>query len=184
MRKQDLRNGMIVRLKGFNNLGLILRGNIFSLFNNEEKYRFEELEKYNDNMEHYSDEKLNIIAIYESKAPNILEVFRREEINHLNLIWEQKKEVDWSKVPSGTKVKCWDHDDRKYEGIFLEYRKTEDIYPFHVFVPGDDEIIWRSCELDSEKNEEHDLEEEWLKCDGYDFYKWLFENFYVIRKQA
>ena len=71
-----------------------------------------------------------------------------------------------------------------YEGILLRYKKTDDIYPFYVYVPGDEEIVWKHCEVNSEEIKPYDIEQKWFESDEDDFNKWLFKNFHVIRKQV
>ena len=172
MRKQDLKDGMVVELRN-GERNIILNGKVMSFIS------FTSLDGYNNDLTDKNTSRLDIVKVFSSDI-DILNDIKTVS----NVIWERKKEVDWSKVPIGTKVICWDDCDKKYEGIFLRYKETEDIYPFYVFVPGDEEVVWKHCEVNSEEIESYDIEQEWFKSDGDDFYEWLFKNFHVIRKQA
>lgn len=96
MKKSDLKDGMIVEYKD-GSFGLKLGAGIIS---NNEHLEIEDLEENLTTI----DELDVIVRVYES-----VNVHFFSEINDkskLKLIWERKKEIDWSKVPKWTKVRC------------------------------------------------------------------------------
>lgn len=75
-----------------------------------------------------------------------------------------EREIDWSKVPVGTRIKCWDivsGIDKHHAGIFLCYTKTyagDDEYPF--IIVRDDKarsMRYEHCEIIE------DIKEGWYK---------------------
>ena len=172
MRKQDLKDGMVVELRN-GERNIILNGKVMSFIS------FTSLDGYNNDLTDKNTSRLDIVKVFSSDI-NILNDIKTVS----NVIWERKKEVDWSKVPIGTKVVCWDDCNKKYEGIFLRHKKNEYIYPFYVYVPGNEEVVWKHCEVNSEEIESYDIEQKWFESDEDDFNEWLFKNFHVIRKQV
>lgn len=132
MKKSDLKDGMIVELN-YGKMGIIL--------NNSIRYNvgFDRLNIFDDNLRF---EDVTIDRIYEvtNDCCSIKEVLNKD---NLTLMWERKKEIDWSKVPFGIKVfvcdyplseeeiknKCFHDDEEPYE--FICYR--DEIKKFIVF---------------------------------------------------
>lgn len=128
MKLQNLENGMIVTLRYGNECLLVddkLIANNFRLHN--------KLDNYNDNLTSKGNEQYDIVKV--------------QSFNKVDTLWE-RKEVDWSKVPFGTKVRVWYYScNEKLEGRFIRYKDYEDTHKFEVFVEGKDHIDWAECEL-------------------------------------
>lgn len=186
MRKSDLKNGMILELRN-GDMCIVIGDKLLDLTT------YMDLVSYNDNLT-CTDTEFDVIRVYENK--DMCGLDDKCNIERLNLIWE-RKEIDWSKVPFGTRVKCWDYDYDILEGKFIRYKKDEDLYKFEVFVEGEEEIGWRYCELIEEpitrdevkKSYIEYLKEEYL-CSGEDIdYEevnvlthYIFKNYNVTRK--
>lgn len=139
MELKDLKNGMIVELR---------KGNRFIIVNN---YMLGDtwyiLDGYNNDLTDKHDEKNDIVKIYEVVSGYAINYILKPSSDYgVKLLWE-RKEIDWSKVPFGTKVKCWDCDYDILEGKFIRYKKDEDLFKFEVLVEGEEEIGWKYCEL-------------------------------------
>lgn len=159
MQKLDLKDGMVVELR---------KGARFMYINN---YLYNEIHEYNishynNDLIHYQDIKiLDIVKVYRVDVANIKNIFKLIKLGdlltdkYLKLIWE-RKEIDWSKVPFGTKVICWDDNKRNAkEGKFLAY-KNNTYYPFRVYIDFkdyDEEVSWKNCELVEELKEEREF---------------------------
>ena len=149
MKKSDLKDGMKVKLReGSYMSALVSRGLLYSIPESECDYYSEylELKSYTDDLSHSAEED------FIEKDFDIMKIYDIQD----KLIWE-RKEVDWSKVPFGTKVKCWDDTDKEpYNGVFLEYN-SDNMYPFQVYVPKKD-CAWENCELAEEVQEAEETE--------------------------
>lgn len=95
MKKSDLKDGMIVELN-YGEMGIIL--------NNSIRYNvgFDRLNIFDDNLRF---EDVTIDRIYEvtNDCCSIKEVLNKD---NLTLMWKRPREIDWSKVPKWTKVRC------------------------------------------------------------------------------
>lgn len=103
MKKSDLKDGMIIELSN-GIFGILINGFI--------RHRMGAicLKEFNEDMTYnlYKSKNVDIIAIYspidiDNDGTNIEDIMRG---NSLRKIWERKKEIDWSKVPKWTKVRC------------------------------------------------------------------------------
>lgn len=100
MKKSDLENGMIIEWNdNFNELGVIIGDSI------RYKNGYDELSILDENLRYKKDKKDYISAIYKVKEKrcSLLNIFKKE---NLELIWKRPREIDWSKVPKWTKVRC------------------------------------------------------------------------------
>lgn len=109
----ELKSGMILKLK------------------NGESYIYFEKDKYlvndkgdtlhygfTDNLIYFENDNLTVMKIYKTKIKHLADLTLNVE---LELIWE-RKEIDWTQIPSGTKVYVQnDINDYLTEGEFLEY---------------------------------------------------------------
>lgn len=192
MKKSDLKSGMIVSLRDWKEK-FILIGDIFC---NATGKDFLELSNYDDDLKHNFNDRFDITEVYKSKYPNLMSSFLGDK---LELIWE-REEVDWSKVPFGTRVRVWDDNkENALEGKFISYYGEE--YPFIVFVNDEENMPWRYCELIEQPKEEkevtyNEIDEKMMKycidnkeheCNGNIScgkctLKFLLENYNVTRK--
>lgn len=97
MKKSDLESGMVIEWNdNFNELGVIIGDSI------RYKNGYDELSILDENLRYKKD---YISAIYKVKEKrcSLLSIFKKE---NLELIWESPREINWSKVPKWTKVRC------------------------------------------------------------------------------
>lgn len=141
MKKTNLKSGMIVESRGGERF-IFVDNRLLSI------KHWMKLETYNDDLlvNRTGLESLDIVKIYKPKEANLDLLLGEKE---LELIWE-RNEIDWSIVPFGTKVRCWDSNKSKSkEGKFLDYINNT-YYPFRVYINHSDyneEVSWRHCEL-------------------------------------
>ena len=146
MKKSDLKNGMIVDLRD---------GTRFICMDHKligmDTYDY--MSEYNEDLTiRWEDDidlkDLDIVKVYDSQCNTINEIFNTNIPTHF-LLWERNEEVDWRRVKFGTKVRVWDDENNKYEGVLLEYIPKE-YYPFRVYVKDSKHkvcILWKHCEL-------------------------------------
>lgn len=187
MNKSDLQDGYGIGLRKYNRCGdaEYYKGYIID-FQTEQMISLGV--DYNDDLTHKYDEDLDIMAVYDDKESKCL--------------WN-REEIDWSKVPLGTKVICYDFENEKFEGIYLGYESKIFTYPFRVYVSNINETRWSHCELIKDICDET-LLKECIKnfdkfctrtklCDECEYGKYLsiedacsirfvFENYNVTRK--
>lgn len=101
MKKSDLKDGMIVQTG--EDLYLVCGDKFLSLNG------YMQFKDYDENLKIKDEgfEKYNINFVY--KEAGSLGLGLKNLLNSTNLlekIWERKKEIDWSKVPKWTKVRC------------------------------------------------------------------------------
>ncbi|MDK0595801.1 hypothetical protein P5F14_15310 [Clostridium perfringens] len=140
MKKSDLKDGMIVETG--EDLYLVCGDKFLSLngymqfkdYDENLKIKDEGFEKYNINFV-YKTECWGLgLKDLLSKTTALKDLLSKTTA--LKLIWERKKEIDWSKVPFGTKVITSDCSD--FEGaleneyIFVGYKEDLKRYPFIV----------------------------------------------------
>ncbi|MCC3870265.1 hypothetical protein [Terrisporobacter mayombei] len=199
MNKSDLKDGMIVELK---------KGTRFMLVN-DCLYN----EKNDYNLSHYNDK---LICTHITKILDIVKVYTIDiskfvknefdsiklkdmlEDKYLKLIWK-REEIDWSKVPIGTKVLVSDTKINWFNGIFLrkiEHSKNDNCFRI-VNLSGDVER-WKYCKLAEETKEKvtfSDIDKEMNKyCDEHNEseicskrcdscgMKYILDNYNVTRK--
>lgn len=164
MKKSDLKDGMIVETG--EDLYLVCGDKFLSLngymgFNDYDenlKIKDEEFEKYNINF------------VYKTECWGLGLKDLLSKTTALKLIWERKKEIDWSKVPFGIKVfvcdyplseeeiknKCFHDDEEPYE--FICYR--DEIKKFIVFDREYNEVYsFKYCYF----HQSVKIKEEWYK---------------------
>lgn len=185
MNKSDLKDGMIVELRNGEELhilhDLLLRKDANMYIGVSSLYGYDR----------------DLLMLNKCSEEDIIKVFDAQN----NLVWE-RKEVDWSKVPFGTKVICWNtyngKDSKRFEGRFIKYDQLNT--GCLVYVKGITDILWGNCELAENSQKDNEiLLEEVIKgydkfcgnkvCDDckykglYDCeYRWLFNNYNVTRK--
>lgn len=155
MKKSDLKDGMIVEYKD-GKFGLKLGARIIS--QNEHL----ELEDLEENLT-TTNELDVIVRIYES-----VNVYFFSEINDkskLKLIWERPREIDWAKVPFGTKVIATDDkEDFKSgcgkHGVFVGYEPMLGEHPFIIANYEKDFVYsYTYCMIDPSQ----EIKEDWYK---------------------
>lgn len=162
MKKSDLKDGMVVELRKGTRLMLI---NDY-LHNEMHEYNFN---NYNEYLIHHQNVNiLDIVKVYIIDISNIKEMFKSIKLKDmladefLKLIWE-REEVDWDKVPVGTKVLVSDNENNWYEHLFIDYRNNED-FKFKCIDAKSKQIHnWKYCKLAEKPKEEvtfYDIEKE------------------------
>ena len=132
MNKSDLKDGMVVVHRNGEEYILIQEGLFKNDFTSDSR-----MFDYNNDLTHKKN-----------KYNDIMQIF---SIGKMIELWE-REEVDWSKVPFGTKVRCWNNVDNKFEGKFLGYDEGANTYI--VFVSTDRVTDWECCELIEDPKEE------------------------------
>ena len=130
MGKNDLKNGMIVTLRrGVEKI--VIGGCLF----NEEGTITSKLDYYNDDLTYTNN----------CTSEDIMKIEYGGKV-----IWE--REIEWDKVPFGTKVRVWDDDELdNLVGRFIYYEESY-AYPFLVFVESEkDTNSFRYCEIIEEE---------------------------------
>lgn len=189
MIKSDLKDGYVVDLRcGLRRVVLFEQ----LLIDYDDKYEVSSdlTEEYRENLTHRSDSNLDIVKIYD---------------NDMELLWE-REEVDWSKVPVGTKVLVSDNGEKEHEGYFIGYRTNNEFYKFHVLIKKGnlyESSYWEHCKLAEKPKEEvtyNDMIDEFneycnahidthdscMGCDyedgGCNTSKFMKDRFTIIRK--
>lgn len=182
MKKSDLINGTIVVFR-HGGESLVVDNNLISRDFNFSRT----LDDFNEDLTNKVNSLHDIVKIIKIGTPN-------------HILWE-RKEIDWSKVPFGTKVICWDFDgETPHEGRFIRYRGYESIHKFEVLVEDDIDICWKYCklveeperevtykELENKYNDFEDVECEECGCCKYKEsnvceFAWILNNYNVTRK--
>ncbi|MDK0797141.1 hypothetical protein P5E92_12890 [Clostridium perfringens] len=155
MKKSDLKDGMIVQVG--EDLYLVCDDKFLGL---NGYMRFEDYDE-NLNLKDKRFEKFNINFVYKSETWGLGLKDLLTSTKLLKLIWERKKEIDWNKVPFGTKVVASDFEERlnrKY--IFVGYKEELEKYPFIVArVLEGEAVSFRYCKI----HPDVDIKEEWYK---------------------
>ena len=99
MKKSDLKDGMIIELRNIEGgLGVVINNLI--LF----KDAYYCLDNFTENLENTYLKDLDVIKVYVLNAHVTMNEILSGKKELLKVIWERKKEIDWSKVPKWTKV--------------------------------------------------------------------------------
>lgn len=144
MKKSDLKDGMVVTLRHGEECLIV---NDMLIKNN---FRFNMfLEEYNEDLTHKKSKNRDIVKV--------------QDFNKESVLWERGKEVDWDKVPVGTKVLVSDNENNWYEHLFIDYRNNED-FKFKCIDAKSKQIHnWKYCKLAEKPKEEvtfYDIEKE------------------------
>lgn len=146
MNKSDLNNGKIVTLR-YGDECLIV--NDVLIKNN---FRFNTyLEEYNENLTHKKNKNYDIVKV--------------QGFNKESVLWK-REEINWSKVPVGTKVLVSDNENNWYEHLFIDYEinlKDEIINFKAIDIISKQIHSWKYCKLAEEPKEEvtsDDIEKE------------------------
>ena len=142
MNKSDFKNGMHVKLRN-GSIREYYKGYFIGVEYNELGY----IDFYDIDLKHDTESELDIMKVF-------------DEDN--NTIWE-REEVDWDKVPVGTKVFCSD-DNKKFTSkiyYFIKYENGQNL--FTVLREDRTYFSWNYCKLAEQAKEEvtfYDIEKE------------------------
>lgn len=148
MNKSDLKDGMMLRLRN-NNIYSLLHGYLLEL-KSDDSY------KIIASMEDYDDEFKNCnVSLDDSSVLDVMKVYDKD----MNELWESKKEIDWNKVPLGTKVLySYDNEDW-FKGYYLNYlpESTKSHYVLNLNRTSSHSSMY--CILIEDKKEEIETDE-------------------------
>lgn len=155
MKKSDLKDGMIV--KTGEDLYLVCDDKFLGLNG------YMSFEDYDEslNLKDEGFEKFNINFVYKSETWGLGLKDLLTSTKLLKKIWERPREIDWSKVPFGTKVVASDFEERLHrQYIFVGYKEELKEYPFIVARVLDGEAVsFRYCKIHPDVK----IQEEWYK---------------------
>lgn len=159
MKRSDLKDYMVVESKD-GELRMVLGNRLLS------KRGYLPLSSFNDKLEYISGaEDMKINKVYEINKDECISIHDLLNVDNLNLIWERVKEIDWSKVPFGTKVIVTDNkvtlneECGKYM-MFVGYEPKLEEYPFIVVYSEKDYVSsYAYCMIDPEQ----EIKEDWYK---------------------
>ena len=175
MKKSDLKDGMVVTIRGGQQCILIER----NLFKNNFTLN-STLFDYNEDLTHKKNKNNDIVKVF--------------DIGKLKELWK-REEIDWSKVPIGTKVLVSDNENNWYEHLFIDYRNNED-FKFKCIDAKSKQINnWKYCKLAEKEVTKEELKEEYLdfmepESNGYEcdeeeiecLTEWILDYYNVTRK--
>lgn len=179
MNKSDLKDGMIIKARNGEELYL-LHG---KLLKKDVNIYITVAKLYDYDYHLINDEDMN--------EYDIMKVFDAQN----NLLWE-RKEVDWNKIPFGTRVRCWNNEYESYEGRLLKYSPDRD-YPFMLYYINNDVSSFKYCELiedieqisysDMRKERQEQCNKYEIDCMGCKYRtkecdEWFDDNFIITRK--
>lgn len=158
MRKEDLKDGMIVEVEftAIPNERYIKLGNLCVGLNDyiELEYATEDL----------CWESRKIVKIFKSKSMTWLKDINKD--NKLELIWQREREIDWSKVPKWTLVRVRDFENENWQNNNFIEKSNDTLYPFvttycneMTFTDFPYKLNWKQCEI----HPSVEIEEEWCK---------------------
>lgn len=149
MQKSDLKNGMIVEISNGDRFIVIDNFILGNTWNN--------LNSYNEDLTEKCIDKCDIVKVYEVTCGRTLDnILKPNESFGVKLIWE-REEIDWSKIPFGTRIRVWDNSDEKFEARFMTYVEGNGKH-YRVWLeeakhPWD----FKHCELVEEPKEEKEV---------------------------
>lgn len=146
------------------------------------------------------------IEVKENSVCNLLEAnkelslsnnYLENKIKLLEQVWE-RNEIDWSKVPVGTKVLVSDNENNWYEHLFIDYRNDEELKFRAMDIKHKQLHNWKYCKLAEKPKDEvtfDDIDKEMKKyCDEHNEseicskrcdscgMKYILDNYNVTRK--
>lgn len=165
--KEDLQTGHIVVTRGEGNA--ILIGESFkrsSYLMNESvmseliDYNYD-LKARSGSIDHYTIDKVYKIVKGTYDLKTIIDELPKDSVE---LIWERKKEIDWSKVPKFTRVQVRDDDEDEWlNRYFIEYME-DGVVPYFVTCYG--EFSYEGCNTGWQQiriYDESEIKEDWYK---------------------
>lgn len=176
MNKSDLKDGMVVTIRGGQQCILIER----NLFKNNFTLN-STLFDYNEDLTHKKNKNNDIVKVF--------------NIGKLKELWK-REEVDWSKVPVGTKVLVSANEIDWFTSYFIKKLSPIEDTNFYVINIKGELNEWEYCKLAEEPKEEvtfYDIDKEMhqycydhsemcnRKCDNCGM-KYILDNYNVTRK--
>jgi len=184
MNKSDFKNGMHVKLRD-GSLREYYKGYFIGVEYKEHSY----IDFYDVDLKNNQNDRLNIVKVFNKNN---------------NTIWEREKEIDWSKIPVGTKVLVSDTEINWFNGMFLKkVERSDDDNYFRVANSCGDVERWKNCKLVEAPKEEvevvsiEELENKYESFEDVECYEcryckyekfnvcefaWLLDNYNVTRK--
>jgi len=136
MNKSDFKNGMHVKLRD-GSLREYYKGYFIGVEYKEHSY----IDFYDIDLKNNQNDRLDIVKVFNENN---------------NTIWK-REEIDWSKVPVGTKVLVSDNENNWYEHLFIDYEinLNDEIIKFKAIDIKSKQIhSWKYCKLAEEPKEE------------------------------
>lgn len=157
MKKSDLKDGDIVEIK-WTNLGferyIKLGEDLVGPTGNVKLYALENDLTINQGLNNVS----KVTKVFKNKNMTFLKDIENDD--RLTLIWERQREIDWSKVPTGTKVLVGDSTSYMEPMIFVGYLPFLTRYPFlAVGNYNEDVASYSQCRI----HESVEIKNEWYK---------------------
>lgn len=147
MNKSDLKDGMVVTIRGGNQC-ILIEGNLFKNNFTLDSTTFD----YNEDLTSKKNKNYDIVKVFDMGKTK--ELWKREE-------------VDWSKVPVGTKVLVSCDKNDWYERLFIKYDLNNE-YKFKCINSEIGTInVWEYCKLAEEPKEEVTFDDIDKKLDFY-----------------
>ncbi len=187
MKKSDLKDGMVVELR--NGIICIVIGE--KMLDSRSHQSFND---YDEDLISHKHSAFDVIKIYEDKRMDCLcDIYIN---SRLKMLW-QRYEIDWSKVPVGTKVLVSDNENNWYEHLFINYIHDEEFKFKAVDIKSRQIHNWKYCKLAEEEVTKGELKKEYLdfmepESNGYDcdeqeiecLTEWLLDNYNVTRRDV
>lgn len=153
MKKVDLKCGMIVKIRR-GEFGLVTESKI--LFKTTYVY----LSSLTDNLKIKDRDDLDIVKVYNSRAIFCLRDLMDIKERDLDLVWEREYEINWTRVPIGTRVMVSDNKHYGFiEMVFIGYEPRLEKYPFIVANSMDDSVTsFKYCKV----HPDVEIKEEWF----------------------
>jgi len=145
MKKSDLKDGMVVENRSGNRF--IVVGN--AVMGTKNWYSMDD---FDENLNVLNYKNLDICKVYKKFESSLDHVLGGIESN---LIWK-REEVDWNKVPAGTKVLVSDNCGEEHVGYFINIISAE-YFKFHALInKGNlyESCYWENCKLLEEPKKE------------------------------
>ncbi|WP_415283765.1 hypothetical protein [Clostridium perfringens] len=161
MKKSDLKDGMIVKT---GKAIYLVCGDKFLGLNG-----YMGFENYDENLKIKGNgfEILNINFVYETECWGLGLKDLLSKTTALKLIWERKKEIDWSKVPKWTKVQVKFPGEIEWENYLFTDYLPNNVFKFHVAGFKDDEFTGYEATRHQVEycriHESVEIKEEWYK---------------------
>lgn len=161
MKKSDLKDGMVVEYR--NGLRRLVLGD--KLLGEQGNANIEEYDEDLKNKHFDGESAIDIVKVYTVESSLCVDLGSLFLNRSLNLIWERAKEIDWAKVPFGTKVIVTDHKEELNEDcgeyvMFVGYEPLLETYPFIVTHSEKDYVSsYAYCMIDPSQ----EIKEEWYK---------------------
>lgn len=129
MKKSDLKDGMVVETRGGSKYLIRTLENGNKVLSAMEKWLMLD-DGYNEDLTDDTFKDLDIVKVFKTNGTCLNTVF---EERNLTLIWQEEREIDWSKVPKWTKVIAKDFKEHQgSEMLFIMHEPKIKEYPFIV----------------------------------------------------